>query len=331
MKTKLALFFIGFTAIIHAQTFAPQVGIDGTTAIHKDDALFVDWANGVIINRGYLDIALPNNGVVDYGETTNANGQANNNIVSLGDSGEAILTFSQSITNDQGADFAIFENGFLLEEGSELAFLELAFVEVSTDGIEYVRFPAFSEVQTNTQTDSFGYLNARNIHNLAGKYIANYGTPFDLEDLNNLIQGTTVNLNNINYIKLIDVVGTTNPNFATYDSENNLINDPYPTAFSSGGFDLDAVGVIHNNSSAGIHNVELSLVKIFPNPVKDKLHIYTNQQINTVTLFDVNGREIISSSSKIIDVSNLSKGIYFVKIIFPSHEIIKQFIKPCQR
>jgi len=327
LKVKLALFFIGCTAIIHAQTFAPQVGIDGTTAIHKDDAVFVDWANNVIITRGYLDIALPNNGVVDYGEVTNANGQANNNIVSLGDAGEVILTFSQSITNGQGADFAVFENGFLLEEGSELAFLELAFVEVSTDGIEYVRFPAFSEEQTNTQTDSFGYLNARNIHNLAGKYIANYGTPFDLEDLSTLIQGTTVNLNNINYIKLIDVVGSIDSNFATYDSENNLINDPYPTAFSSGGFDLDAVGVIHNNSSAGIHNVELSSVKIFPNPVKDLLKVQSTQQINKLELFTIRGERLISSKTNYLDVRNLPKGVYFLKIIFPSNKIIKRFIK----
>ncbi len=247
MKTKILILFIGFTSLFQAQSYAPQVGFFGSTALHKDAIDFVDWASNVALTRGAKDIANPANGLVNYGTSSNAIGQADNNIVSLGDGGEAVITFNHPIINGQGADFAIFENGFLEQTGSETAFLEFAFVEVSTDGVEYIRFPSVSETPSNTQISSFGFINARNIYNLAGKYIVDYGTPFDLDDLTTLISNTTVNLNEINYIKLIDVIGTINTTFASYDDNNDIINDPYPTSFNSGGFDLNAIGVIHNN------------------------------------------------------------------------------------
>jgi hypothetical protein len=66
---------------------------------------------------------------------------------------------------------------------SALAYLELAFVEVSSDGINYFRFPATSLTPTDNQVSNTAYMNAANINNLAGKYIGGYGTPFDLDEL----------------------------------------------------------------------------------------------------------------------------------------------------
>ena len=311
---------------IKAQSFAPQVGFDGTTAIYKDDATIIDWANAITVNRGYKDIAIPNDGYVDYGVPTNALGQANNNVVSLGDGGEAVLSFNTSISNGAGADFAVFENAFLEEDGSELAFLELAFVEVSTDGIDYVRFPSITEVSSTTQMDSFGYINAQYIHNFAGKYIQDYGTPFDLSDLIPLINGTTVDLNNINFIKIIDVVGTINTDFATYDSENNIVNDPYPSNFSSGGFDLNAVGVIHSASTSSIQENIVKKISFFPNPSNKFINIATDTIKKTI-IFSLQGKEILRTDQNKIDISFLTNGIYFISIETPTFKIIKKFIK----
>jgi len=46
-------------------------------------------------------------------------------------------------------------------------------------------------------------------------------------------------------VKVIDVIGTIDPQYASRDSFGNIVNDPYPTPFGSCGFDLDAVGVIN--------------------------------------------------------------------------------------
>lgn len=327
MKNHLLLIFLFFTCFLQAQTFAPQVGFDGTTAIYKDNTIFIDWANSVSITRGSLDIVFPENGLVDYGTSSNAVGPANNAIISLGDAGEAIVTFNHPVRNGSGSDFAIFENGFLEEVGSEFAFLEFAFVEVSTDGVDYVRFPSVSEVSTNSQIDGFGYINARKISNLAGKYIVDYGTPFDLEELTNLIQGTTVDLNLINYIKIIDVVGNINPMYASFDSLNTIINEPYPTAFSSGGFDLNAIGVIHNTSTNTIDENNKIDFSIYPNPVKDILTIKSNVAINHVTIYSLQGKKLVSTSNSKIEVSLLANGIYFI-LINSNTKIIKlKFVK----
>ena len=327
MKKIVVIIVIFNVFYAKAQSFAPQVGFNGSTAIHKNDALFIDWANSVSITRGYLDIEIPENGEVDYGVSSNAIGQANNAIVSLGDSGEAILTFNHPIRNGQGADFAIFENGFLEEQGSEMAFLELAFVEVSTDGITYVRFPSVSEVSTTTQIDGFGFINAREINNLAGKYIVDYGTPFDLEDLTNLVQGTTVDLNTINYIKIIDVVGNINPTYASFDSQNNIINEPYPTAFSSGGFDLNAVGVIHNTTTSSVNKDVIVKFTIYPNPVTDVFNIQSEIEINSVKIYSLQGKELFTTNNTKVNVSFLDEGVYVMAIETENNLVRYKFIK----
>lgn len=218
--------------------FAPPVGQEGTTAIPNTSELFVAWAKGIQLTRGFTDIANPTQ-VVSFAYPAKALGPAEGNsmdVVSLGDAGEAIVTFDRPIINGEGADFAVFENSF--DDG----FLELAFVEVSSDGHRFVRFPAYSLTPTDVQVGGFGSVDATMIHNLAGKYRQGYGTPFDLEDL---IDSTGIDLNNIRFVKVIDAIGTIDPNFASFDCQGHIVNDPYPTNFASGGFDLDGVGIIN--------------------------------------------------------------------------------------
>lgn len=246
MRTISAMtwLWIGAASSAWAGPFAPPAGQPGSTAIAATDSLFVDWADGFgNLVRGPLDIADPGGGLASFGSGANALGPADATpsntapVVSLGDGGQITLSFASAITDGPGFDFAVFENGFADE------FLELAFVEVSTDGTDFVRFPGVSLTQTITQVGSFDTLDATELHLLAGKYRAGFGTPFDLSDVAGL--ATTVDVANINFVRLVDVVGSIDPALGTQDSLGNPLNDPYPTAFSSGGFDLDAVGVIH--------------------------------------------------------------------------------------
>ena len=81
-------------------------------------------------------------------------------IVSLGDAGVAVLTFSTPIRNGQGPDFAVFENAF------SNTFLELALVEVSSDGQNFVRFDAISNTDTTLQIGGFGHVDATNLEHV---------------------------------------------------------------------------------------------------------------------------------------------------------------------
>jgi len=309
-----------FPLVSFAQ-FAGPVGNTNTSAVYKDSSVFVNWANECTVQKGYKDIANTVLGFASVGSFNEGIGKAGTNgVVSLGDGGFAILRFQFPIKNGVGFDFAIFENSF------NDVFLELAFVEVSSDGVNYFRFPATSNMQTLTQIGPFDNVgDATTINNLAGKYPAQYGTPFNLQELKDSIG---LDVNNITHVKIIDVVGSINPVYASYDINANAINDPYPTAFASGGFDLDAVGVIHQNSSIGISENELeTLFSIYPNPSNSFINILDKKNIfKELQIFNTSGVLILESSVSNISIESLSTGLYFAVIETTKGDIIKKKI-----
>ncbi|MCE5302958.1 MAG: DUF4465 domain-containing protein [Planctomycetaceae bacterium] len=244
---RWVLCFLAVAAIApgaaRAGVYAPAAGVSGSTAISKDSDQFVEWASECTVTRGLQNISNPGLGYASYGVASAGTGKADNGVVSLGDGGYAVLTFDRAITNGDGYDFAVFENAF------NDTFLELAFVEVSTDGANYFRFPSVSQTSTDSQVGSFGSVDATNLYDLAGKYRVYYGTPFDLDELVGV--SDLLDVDNVRYVKVVDVVGSIADECAAYDSLGNKVNDPWPTGFASSGFDLDAVGVIYQVPEPG--------------------------------------------------------------------------------
>jgi len=223
--------------------FAPPAGEPNSTAIHMDDPDFIAWATGVTIERSFIDINDRAMGYAFYGEPNNALGKAVGSsyaVVSLGDGGVATVTFENPIANGPGYDFAVFENGF------DDTFLELGFVEVSSNGNDFFRFNAISLTPTDTQVDSFGSIDANNVHNFAGKYRQGYGTPFELEELKDV--DSLLDVSRVTHVRIIDVVGCIQVGYCSYDFRGHRVNDPWPTPFHTSGFDLDAVGVMHEKT-----------------------------------------------------------------------------------
>ena len=305
---KRFFLFLFFPLAINAQ-FVPAAGQPGSTAIKKDSSIIINWASACIVNRGLQDISNPGLGYVSVGDGTSAVGPADvTNVVSLGDRGTAILTFPQAIKNGSGFDFCVFENSF------DPGFLELAFVEVSSDGVNFTRFPAVSNTQNTLQIGPFDTSNeAVKLNNLAGKYIGGYGVPFDLQELS----GTPgLDLEHITHVKIIDVVGCIQPAYASYDSNNKIINDLWSTPFPSGGFDLDAVGVI-NQAPVGIDEEKQEQLMLYY--ANEKVFLKTlNIENKTCTVFDLSGKFVkaFDSDKKLIelDLSDLEKGIYLLEV-----------------
>lgn len=316
---KNSLLFILLILFLCSSTnaqFAPQAGVLGSTAIHKSSSILKQWTKQCEIRRGYLNIGNPSLGYTSVGDSSRALNFADGEVVSLGDSGVAIIQFDGKIYNGTGVDFAIFENGFANPTNSEQAFLELAFVEVSSDGVQYFRFPSSSNTPNTLQIAGAGdYMDARLINNLAGKYVAQYGTPFDLEELKNT-EGLDVN--NISHIRIIDAIGAINSS-GINDNFGNKINDPYPTPFPSGGFDLDAVAAINIHSTL-IHEAREMNVDIFPNPTTGVAFIDFENQLAANSLLiirDVFGKiivEKVAEQNNKINLEALQSGIYFIGI-----------------
>lgn len=235
--------------------FAPAAGEAGSTAIWKDDGAIVAWA------AGYQDVVYGGSLAENWKTPAKALGPATGDvfdIVSLGRGGSITLTFTHPIRDGDGADFAVFENAF------SDTFLELAWVEVSTDGVHFVRFPDSSF--TGAPVGGFGNVDPTFVHGFAGKYRLGYGTPFDLAQLRVAHEAAVaetdafspvfeaqlednfphLDLDEINFVRLVDVVG----DGAAFDAEGFVIYDPYPTT-GSAGFDLEAVAVLNQVDPAG--------------------------------------------------------------------------------
>lgn len=215
--------------------YAPAAGRDGSTAVHMDEDAFVAWASN------YSAVTY-GSGVADEWKTPEkALGKAVGDafdIVSLGRGGRITFEFESPITDGEGPDFAVFENPF-----SDY-FLELGFVEVSSNGTDFVRFA--NDSQTAAAVGAFGLLNPTDITGYAGKYRQGYGTPFDLADCDGL--SPDVDVRAIRYVRIVDIVGDGN----TTDSSGDPIYDPHPTT-GSAGLDVEALGVLNATTEVALY------------------------------------------------------------------------------
>lgn len=323
MRIKLSIFLVVLPFLLVAQ-FAPPAGWEGSTAINADDPAFVGWVRRCQVERGLRRIDRPQNGYASFGVPEDVLGKADGaSVVSLGDGGNAVCTFDSPICNGPGYDFAVFENPLKWAGDTTLYFLELGFVEVSSDGVNYVRFPSVSLIPTETQVGSFECTDPRMVHNLAGKYAPLWGTPFDLAEL---AGNELLDINHVTHVRIIDVVGTINPEYASYDSEGHIINDPWPTPFESSGFDLDAIGVIHDLAHYnGVDEMGHSGM-IYPMPVKHTLKVMA-EKVESITVFSSMGQKFLEAEGNSLDVSCLPSGIYLARIVADGKVMIERFIK----
>lgn len=327
MKHKILLITLLFCKFSYAQ-FDPQVLFGSTKAIYRDSSIIKGWATICNVNRGwqnYLDTTIGKAAVgSEYYGTLKADGS----VISLGDSGIAILQFDNPISNKEGPDFCVFENGFTLGNAQSASHMELAFVEVSSDGINYKRFPATSFIDTTIQLGNADVSEAYLVDGLAGKYIAGYGTPFDLNVFAAL---SSININKITHVKLIDVVGNKDAKFPARDKDGRKIIDPWPTPFTSSGFDLDAVGVINQLYQTDVLENAKSDLTFYPNPVKmgENLvlnHLKNNVQISLTNLQGVTVWSEIANEKTNIETANFEKGIYLLSITQNSQIIHKKIV-----
>ncbi|MGB0851493.1 MAG: T9SS type A sorting domain-containing protein [Bacteroidia bacterium] len=294
---SILLLFAVFSA--HAQ-FDGAGGELGSRSIHKDHEAISEWAASAEIERGYMQVNDTALGKPSVGTVNSALGPVDGDVLSLGDGGVVVLTFDDPIVNRSGYDFAVFENGFKVGLSY---YLELAHVEVSKNGVDYTRFPSESLVDTSFQTNNFSYTDPRLLYNLAGKHQAPYGSLFDLDE---------IGLDTINYVRLIDVVGSVNDSFGSRDSKGRLINDPWPSPFESSGFDLDAVGIVNGAILKREEHV-LSNVKIYPTRTRSNASINVDAPEGSDTrVFDMHGKEVLVATSNRFRIS--TAGVYVVQV-----------------
>jgi hypothetical protein len=174
-------------------------------------------------------------------------------VLTLGSGGDVTLGFDRVITNGPGADFVVFENTF---EWMSTTYPEVAMIEVSTNGVDFARFPMRYSGPHGLFAGSFDLTPWGAYSGVTGHVppLANVdsntldpfnpleggGEGFDLADLAGeaLVLGGLVDVNAINYVRLVDLV-------AGAEVDSRLV-----TVWDSGGLlgnaDIDAIAVIHD-------------------------------------------------------------------------------------
>lgn len=113
-------------------------------------------------------------------------------------------------------------------------------------------------------------------------------------------------------------------------SEMWIIHNPeisFNGAYENGDFEIDTVGTIY---LLGTDDFKNQAVSIYPNPTKDILYIESkHSKIERIEFYDSLGsmKKIESTNLQQIDLSGLSNGIYFLKIISGNGIQTKKIIK----
>ena len=101
----------------------------------------------------------------------------------------------------------------------------------------------------------------------------------------------------------------------------------YPNINNQKGYGILNFGAIYS-SYLSLIQLSKSPFKIYPNPVKNHLHIQSNEEIIEMELYDVSGRKIKNIQHKNrIDIADLHKGIYLIKVKTRTQSYIEKLIK----
>ena len=137
-----------------------------------------------------------------------------------------------------------------------------------------------------------------------------------------------LNVKNGNNINMTLVFAYDNPNLmciliddetATYPACNP--DPPYS------GWCKDEWAEYSEECELGLDDFTFTDFTLYPNPAQDILNIETQQQIETVKIYNLQGQLIKEVSTNSIDVSNLNTGLYFVQVTVDGKSITKKFIK----
>jgi len=167
-------------------------------------------------------------------------------VYNLGNGGSITVEFTGKVIYDgPGPDFTVFENPFYISGSFDQVFVELGRVAVSSDGINWATFPAdyvAPEPPPAYDADPDHYVGFAGVHpvfSAPGNGIdpldpsVSGGDPFDLSEIAVGAAAAGVDLFNIRYIRITDVIA------GTEDDDGDLI--PETNVVGQNGFDLDSI------------------------------------------------------------------------------------------
>jgi hypothetical protein len=169
----------------------------------------------------------------------------------------------------------------------------------------------------NCQTNQLTSLDISNFASLTVLYCGSN----QLTDLN------VANGNNSNMVASLDpgLIALNNPNLTCIQ-----IDAGYTPNSTDRNVDVTASFSTNCAGITGINEINSQNISIYPNPVINKLFVeLENQQVTEMVIIDYSGRLVrsISNNTNNIDVSELTQGVYLLKVLTENGISTNRFIK----
>jgi len=212
--------------------------------------------------------------------------------------------------------------------GNNTALTTLNLREAGTTNVDLSSLTALTDLDMNstgggtTPPSSIDFSNNTNLQSVTVRFSNVTSLDFSNNpnltyvevDFNNSM--TDVNLQNGNNNILTTLIASDNPNLANICVDN--------VAFANGQAGWNPGGGTYTAScTLSVDNPTFdSLVSVYPNPTSDVIHVSLSNSkvIQEMILYDLSGKQLYAVKTEEMNVSSLSKGLYFLHIQADSGE-----------
>ncbi|NQX97004.1 MAG: T9SS type A sorting domain-containing protein [Flavobacteriales bacterium] len=136
-----------------------------------------------------------------------------------------------------------------------------------------------------------------------------------------------------NILTSLNVANGNNTNLTLFDATDNpnltCIQVDDATYSTTNWTNIDATSSFSTNcGTVGVNEITQNLeLTTYPNPTTGKVTFSTTEQINSIEIHNLTGQKVTTfNNTNTIDISNLTKGVYFAKIIAGTSKPIMQKI-----
>lgn len=137
-------------------------------------------------------------------------------------------------------------------------------------------------------------------------------------DLSNYTNIREFSCDNNSMLETLNISNSNNMNMTFFSAINNsLLNciQVDDVTYSNNNWeDIDSHTSFSNNCTLSIDNNTIQDINIHPIPTNSILNIDMREKIKLVIIYSLTGKSVLTTSKKVIDISQLKKGIYLISI-----------------
>lgn len=261
-------------------------------------------------------------------------------LINLGIDSEGTLdgqVLTSDIENEEELDLhnVYFKNLIGLEDFASLKTLTLNAADYNTRDLDLSMVPTLENFYFHGGDDNvksmISDVNLSNNPNL--KLISSHGNWF-LQRID--LRGSDQYIDSLFIEKLVSIMPFSNSSYSyepKLDTLCIMVSDPDAATNKTGNYSnwIDDINIFYSTDcTLGVEDYELNSFKIYPNPSNDFFQVDAPLDITSLSLYDIAGKEVktYKQIQDVYDISDLSAGIYMLKIKFETGDILtKKLVK----